>query len=85
MKMGGIDIKDINQLKTGSLELFESFPIDIMSLDSIRKKLKEVKWNFLDIEFAPIEKHIHPPSEESIFNEPIVWKRPKDFMIVDVT
>jgi hypothetical protein len=34
-----------------------------MPLDSIRRKLKEVKWNFLDIEYSPIERSIYPPSE----------------------
>lgn len=54
-----------------------------MPLDAIRKKLKEANVNFLDIEFPPVESSIYPPSEGQPFQEPIVWKRPKDFMIID--
>ena len=41
--------------------------------------------NFIDIEFLPSESSIHSPNEpEKPFQEDkIVWKRPKDFMVVD--
>jgi len=39
--------------------------------------------NFVDIEFPPVESSIYPPSEGKPFNFPIVWKRPKDFMVID--
>ena len=54
-----------------------------MPLDAIRKKLKEANINFVDIEFPPVESSIYPQSEGKPFNEPIVWKRPKDFMVID--
>ena len=54
-----------------------------MPLDAIRQKLKENKTNFIDIEFPPVDSSIYPPSESQPFGQPIVWKRPKDFMIVD--
>jgi hypothetical protein len=63
--------------------VFEIFPYDIMPLDAIRLKLKEAKINFLDIEFPPVEASIYTQSEGKPFNEPIVWKRPKDFLIID--
>ena len=65
--MGGININDVNQLIKGSVEYYEFFPYDIMPLDAIRKKLREVKWNFLDIEYMPIERSIYPPSEGKPF------------------
>ena len=54
-----------------------------MPLDAIRQKLKENKTNFIDIEFPPVESSIYPASESQPFGQPIVWKRPKDFMVVD--
>lgn len=36
----------------------------------------------MDIEFPPVELNICPPTEGKPFGN-IVWKRPKDFMIVD--
>jgi hypothetical protein len=54
-----------------------------MPLDAIRKKLKENRTNFVDIEFPPVESSIYPASEGKPFNEPIVWKRPHEFMVVD--
>jgi hypothetical protein len=54
-----------------------------MPLDAIRKKLREANVNFLDIEFPPVEASIYPASEGKPFNDPIVWKRPKDFMVID--
>lgn len=64
-------------------EIFEFFPYDIMPLDSIRGKLKEANTNFIDIEFPPVESSLYPTSEGKPFDFPIVWKRPKDFMIID--
>ena len=68
-----------------SKKLFEFVPYDILPLDSIRDKLKEAKINFVDIEFPPVEASIYNPGEmlKPFANENIVWKRPKDFMIVD--
>lgn len=74
---------DIPSLIKYSKQLFETFPYDIMPLDTIRKKLKEANVNFLDIEFPLVDSSIYPPSEGQPFNQPIVWKRPKDFMFVD--
>lgn len=55
-----------------------------MPLDAIRRKLKEAgNINFLDIEFPPVESSIYPPTEGQPFNQPIVWKRPSEFMVVD--
>jgi len=51
----------------GSIEFFEFFPCDIMPLDAIRRKLKEIKWNFLDIEYPPVEGSIYPQSEGKPF------------------
>ena len=39
--------------------------------------------NFIDIEFPPVEASIYPPSEGKPFDKPIVWKRPKEFMVID--
>jgi hypothetical protein len=74
---------DIPSLIKYSQQVFEKFPYDIMPLDAIRKVLKEHKVNFLDIEFPPVDSSIFPPSEGQPFNQPIVWKRPKEFMIID--
>jgi hypothetical protein len=54
-----------------------------MPLDAIRKKLREAGVNFLDIEFPPVDSSIYPASEAQPFNQPIVWKRPSEFMVVD--
>jgi hypothetical protein len=56
-----------------------------MHLDTIRRKLKEAQVNFLDIEFPPVDSSIYPPSEGQPFNQPIVWKRPSEFMVIDET
>lgn len=75
---------DIPSLIKYSQQLFETFPYDIMPLDAIRRKLKEAgNINFLDIEFPPVESSIYPPTEGQPFNQPIVWKRPMEFMVVD--
>jgi hypothetical protein len=41
--------------------------------------------NFIDIDFPPCESSIYSPNEpeKPFSDENIVWKRPKDFMIVD--
>ena len=41
--------------------------------------------NFIDIEFPPVESSIYSASEpeKPFANENIVWKRPKEFMVVD--
>ena len=54
-----------------------------MPLDAIRRKLRDSRINFVDIEFPPVESSIYPAVEGKPFNEPIVWKRPRDFMVVD--
>ena len=54
-----------------------------MPLDAIRQKLREAKVNFLDIEFPPVDSSIYPASETQPFGQPIMWKRPMDFMVVD--
>lgn len=74
---------DLPSLIQFSKQIFEFFPYDIMPLDAIRKKLREVSVNFVDIEFPPVAASIYPPSEGQPFRDPIVWKRPKDFMVVD--
>lgn len=74
---------DIPSLLRYSKQVFELFPYDIMPLEKIRNKLHELGINFIDIEFPPVESSIYPPSEGQPFNQPIVWKRPKDFMVVD--
>ncbi len=66
-----------------SREMFEFFPYDISLLDQIRKMLKEQKMNFVDIEFPPVERSIYPASEGKPIDQPIVWKRPCEFMVVD--
>lgn len=43
----------------------------------------EVNWNFVDIEFPPVESSLYPSSEASPIKQKVVWKRPKDFMVVD--
>ena len=55
----------------------------MVSLDVIRKKLTEVNWNFVDIEFPPVESSLYPPSEVKPLPYKVVWKRPRDFMIID--
>lgn len=54
-------------------------------MDDIREKLKEVNMNFIDIEFPPVEASIYSPNEamKPFARENIVWKRPKDFMVID--
>jgi hypothetical protein len=74
---------DIPSLLELSHQIFEFLPYDILPLDSIRKVLRDNGTNFLDIEFPPVEASIYPPSEGKPFANPIVWKRPKEFMIVD--
>jgi hypothetical protein len=74
---------DLPSLINISRQIFEKFPYDIMPLDAIRQKLRENNINFIDIEFPPVESSIHPPSETQPFGQPVVWKRPKDFMVVD--
>lgn len=37
--------------------------------------------NFIDIEFPPTLKSIHDPDENYPFEDVIVWKRPKDFLV----
>ena len=54
-----------------------------MPLDAIRMKLMEVNWNFVDVDFPPSEAAIYSQNEAKPFDKKIVWKRPKDFMIVD--
>jgi hypothetical protein len=56
-----------------------------LPLDDIREKLKEANMNFIDIEFPPVESSIYSPSEtlKPFARENIVWKRPKEFMVVD--
>ena len=81
--MDGPKPKDIPSLLRFSKSLFETFPYDIMPLDAIRKKLRDAQVNFIDIEFPPVENSIYPPTEAQPFNQPIVWKRPHEFMVVD--
>jgi len=66
-------------------KVFESYPYDVMPIEAIRQKLRENRMNFIDIEFLPCESSIHSPNEpEKPFQEEkIVWKRPKEFMVVD--
>ena len=67
-------------------KVFEFVPTDIITLDEIRIKMREVEMsNFLDIEFPPTDSSIYSPNElEKPFDQQIiVWKRPKDFMLVD--
>lgn len=75
--------KDIPSLLEISNQIFEFIPYDIMPLDQIRKVLKDNQINFIDIEFPPVEASIYPPSEGKPFPNPIVWKRPKEFMQID--
>lgn len=61
-------------------------PYDILPLDEIRLILKESGLtNFIDIEFPPVESSIYNTREglKPFAKERIVWKRPKDFMLVD--
>jgi calpain-15 len=67
----------------GSKEFLEMFPYDIMPLDSIRSKLKEHSIHLLDVEFPPVQASIYTIREEEPFAQTIVWKRPKEFMVVD--
>ena len=41
--------------------------------------------NFLDIEFPPVESSIYSATEDPkpFAKENIVWKRPKDFMVIN--
>ena len=54
-----------------------------MPLDEIRNKIEETRSNFVDIEFPPVQASIHTPNEGQPFKNTIVWKRPKEFMIID--
>ena len=81
-KIEQVDADDLPAMISASVEFFEYFSYDVMPLDSIRSKLREVRKNFVDIEFLPIESNIYPLTEGKPFGE-IVWKRPKDFMVVD--
>lgn len=63
--------------------MFETISTDVLPLDAIRMKLMEVNWNFVDIEFPPVESSLYPSSEASPIKQKVVWKRPKDFMVVD--
>ena len=75
--------KDLPALISQSVEFFEFVPYDILPLDDIRNKLEEARTNFIDIDFPPVESSIYPASEGKPFNTPIVWKRPKDFMVIE--
>ena len=56
-------MNDLNSLIQGSFELFETMSPDVLPLDAIRMKLMEVGWNFVDVEFPPVESSLYPATE----------------------
>ena len=59
------------------------YPYDISPLDGIRKKLRDIPMNFIDIEFPPADSSLFPVGVRNPYKRKIVWKRPAEFMTVD--
>ena len=73
-------------LLANSRTVFGKVPYDILPLDEIRLILRDSGLpNFIDIEFPPVESSIYNTRDglKPFAKERIVWKRPKDFMLVD--
>ena len=61
-------------------------PYGILPLDEVRRIIRDSDLpSFIDIEFPPVESSIYNPREglKPFAKERIVWKRPRDFMLVD--
>ena len=57
-----------------------------MPLDEVRRVLRDSGMpSFIDIEFPPVESSIYNTKDtlKPFAKEKIVWKRPKEFMVID--
>ena len=72
----------ISQQMLRCREAFKKFAYEQAPVQQIQEVLQgnEIE-HFIDIEFPPIMASIYNPNEQFPFDEEIVWKRAKDFLM----